>query len=503
MKALNYANAAKFLYDFEHERFETLKEIHFHGYNAWHLLKFCVYFHAIYPPRSIGELTLKQSKIKKIFFYLLDFLKLIICIIRLFFKAKGEKLTLFFSLSINKRKNSHSNKYYDILFDSFIAEKHITNYGYIEIPHLNNFKNLSHIKKDGSARFLFFLSSCLTFLIKKRKKTKCIALCIKKELDIYCCQQGVVIDINASNLIVSLARFRSEYIVFNLFFRIIKPHLVFFADQSATGKMAAALSSNAKVIEFQHGLLDEYYPHYIHSPLFKTIKKDLIIPTKIALFGDYYKNMLLKKNYKDEGDFFVIGSFPMHLQRIQKTARVDSNNEPIKLFFPTQGKLIFEKTKNLLQAIRGCFNDKTYLVIKPHPNETEENKEWFKKYCNKDFFNFLDDVRSIEDFIMDATIVIGFDSTTLLETIGLGKPAITIASPELPKGIHSLINTTDLEDSIKVCQPIKEELDDILKQYKENSFFKEKWLYNIKKHSTYIYADDYINKCKQLIQNVM
>ncbi len=503
MKALNYANAAKFLYDFEHERFEALKEIHFHGYNAWHLLKSSIYFNAIYPPRSIGELTPKESKIKKIFFYLLELPKLIICIIRLFFKAKKKNFTLFFSLCINKRKNPHSNKYYDILFDSFIAEKHITNYGYIEIPHLNNFKDPSHIKRDCSARFLFFLSSCFTFVIKKRKKTKCVALSIKKELDIYCRQQGVVIDINVSNLIVFLARFRSEYIVFNLFFRIIKPHLVFFTDQSATGKMAAALSSGAKVLELQHGLMDEYYPHYTHSPLFKTIKKHLINPTKIVLFGEYYKDVLLKKNYKDESEFFIVGSFPMHLQRIQKTTSVNSNDGIIKLFLPTQGRLIFEKTKRLLQTIEDCFNDQIHLIIKPHPNETEENKEWFRLYCNKEYFRFNDSNKSIMDFIEESTIVMGFDSTTLLEAVGLGKPAITITSPELPKGVHSLINTTILEDSIKICSPTREAISDLLEKYKENPVFKEKWLYAIKTHATYVYANNYVDNCKYLIKTIL
>lgn len=505
MKALNYANAAKFLYDFEEERFETLKQINFHGYNAWHLLKFSVYFHAIYSQQSLGELYPKESKIKRLFFYLLELPKFIICIVRLFFKTKKKNFTLFLPLCIDKRKNLFSGKYHNILFDSFIIEKHIHNYGYIETPHLNlkDFKDPSHIKNHGNTNFLFFLSHLLSFFIRKNKKLVLVATSIKRELDIYCNQNNITIDISASDLVSILTIFRSEYIVFRLFFKIIKSRLIFFTDQSATGKMAAALSSGAKVLELQHGLMDEYYPHYTHSPLFKTIKKDLINPTKIVLFGDYYKDVLLKKNYKDESDFVVIGSFQMHLQRIQKTTSVDSNDGIIKLFLPTQGRLIFEKTKRLLQIIGDCFNDRIHLVIKPHPNETEENKEWFRLYCNKEYLKFNDSNKSIMDFIEEATIVIGFDSTTLLEAVGLGKPAITITSSELPKGVHSLINSTILEDSIKICSPTKEAINDLLKKYQEDIMFKERWFYAIKKHSIYVYADDYVDNCKSLIKTIL
>lgn len=506
MNQLNYANAAKFLYDFEEDRFEKLKNINFYGYNAWHILKFCVYYHSIYSSSTISNNTIrkKKSNTKRLIIYISEIPRFFISTFNLFFKSRRKNFTLFFPLCIDKRKHELSNTYYNILFDSFILENQIPNYAYIETAHLHpkDFKDPSLVQRDANTNLIFFIAYGLSFLIKKNKHTKVTATSIKKEWDDYCKKQSVSIDITIADFIHTLAYFRAEYISFKCLFKLTKPRLVLFTDQSATGKMAAALSSGAKVLELQHGLMDEFYPHYTHHPFFKEIKNHLIIPTKIVLFGDYYKDILLKKNYKDESDFFVIGSFPMHSQRA-KSNNIITNGNQLDIFFPTQGKLIFEKTKQLLQIIKDCFNDQIHLTIKPHPNETEENKEWFRSYCDKEYLKFNDSNKSIMDFIEESTIVIGFDSTTLLEAVGLGKPAITITSPELPKGVHSLINTTILEDSIKISSPTKEAITDLLKKYQEDVVFKERWFYAIKKHSIYVYADNYVDNCKSLIKTIL
>ena len=101
----------------------------------------------------------------------------------------------------------------------------------------------------------------------------------------------------------------------------------------------------------------------------------------------------------------------------------------------------------------------------------------------------------------NSKIVLGFDSTTLLESICLGIPSITVGLINVPEGIHSLLGTDYFKDAIKCVQLNRP--DDLLELIKkgmlETEFYK-KWSEVAFEKGKDLYATDYYGNIRTLIK---
>src|SRR5690606_2742072 len=97
------------------------------------------------------------------------------------------------------------------------------------------------------------------------------------------------------------------------------------------------------------------------------------------------------------------------------------------------------------------------LIIKAHQNEPSGNLAWFKDFASRynDIVLFYASEIDLYNLILRSDLVIGYYSTALLEAIALNVPVITIATDNIPRGIHSYLENNKLEDVIKLSSSLE------------------------------------------------
>src|SRR3989338_2855460 len=227
-------------------------------------------------------------------------------------------------------------------------------------------------------------------------------------------------------------------------------------DENGTGRFMVFASKIQKVpcIALQHGTIGEMSIAYNYS------KKDLNIgnlscqlPDKTAVFGGYYKELLMKTGNYSKGSLVITGQprtdifFENKKKYSKKTLcsrlGLDSNkklvvfaSQPIK---EEESKVNF---KALEKALKGMKN--TELVIKLHPNDKEE---FYRKILAELKYKcaIAKDI-DLYELLFCSDIVASIYSTVMLEALIMDKPVIQLNLLEkysiLPKLNSPLIQIT-------------------------------------------------------------
>jgi len=207
-------------------------------------------------------------------------------------------------------------------------------------------------------------------------------------------------------------------------------------DENGTGRFMVFASKIQKVpcIALQHGTIGEMSIAYNYS------KNDLNIgnlscqlPDKTAVFGDYYRNLLIKTgNYSKDRlvvtgqprtDIFVENKKAYSKKALCSRLGMDSNkklvvfaSQPIK---EEESKVNFTA---LAKALKGIKN--TELVIKLHPND----KEGLYKRILAELKYKCTIAKDIDlyELLFCSDIVASIYSTVMLEALIMGKPVIQL-----------------------------------------------------------------------------
>ena len=437
----NYANLGSKLFSFEEKMFDTLSTIKIGKWNAWRVIKSEVFFSAIYKGirKKVENSSAQrsQSNFKLLVSSIKGFYKLLYYFVWRIFK---KNVACIVTLSINKTVKNEDGLWVDVVVDNLIKKAGIKNFIYIEVPD-NNGKYLqkAFIKRSFlSNEFSFFIFSIHKFLEIIGFFQKQAAEIESTWLAYFKCP----FPLESKNTNAVFNKFYGEYFFYKLFFSITRPALLVVNDQMATGKIAAAKVKGIKTIELQHGMMDEYYPQYHLHPNFLAVKISLPLAEKIGVFGQFHKNQLTKKLFYKEEDVEVIGKYDTTstLRRISRF----SNNKTI--VFVTQGKLLFEQSKVDLTNLINQLNFTNYfLIIKLHPLESEHLVDWYLELVkNKANVRVIKDEFNINQILPVADIVLGYNSTVLLEAAYHNKVVVTLPDMFCKKGIFTVTGEDEI-----------------------------------------------------------
>ena len=495
-------------YLFERDHASRLKEINIDGFNAWQIIKTPLYFGLIgkniKSANATNGINSSGKLLKTPFLFLKKIGRLSRALFLWFsFRLQSRKRSVFFyTFSGDKLAKLEEGKYFNFLVDGIITREVVKDFIYAEKSQDGDFKEPCYVERDFSVDdFNLFISLHNRFLCKSSDLLP-IAEKIAHLLNNYFRQSGVQLEVKAPPIARILFYFRSEYICWKHFLKSVRPSAIISSEKPGTGFLAASKSLNIPFVDIQHGVIEEYEPQYVYDSSWSDVKKQMIIPNVIGVFGSIHRDLLLKKNFWSEKEIVILGS-----SRVEMNRRIQSTPETLlenTILLPTQWTC-FDYTIQVLRGLSVMKLNGLRILLKIHPLEPAQYVEQYQKLSseNEGLITIVNKDMDIYKLIRQVRLVIGFDSAVLLESISLGSPCITLTTPFAPMGIMSIFNTDKLEEAIR---PIRFDdfsgLGRLINECMSNRVFYESWANTANELGFELYSAGYYENCRTLIDNI-
>lgn len=478
----NYSNAPKFIYDFENKHIEEILSLNYGDYNIWQINKINIFYYLL--SNDNGEIDIKRENfytksLAKLHFYLtgfLNFLKLVL------YNFNSNPQFLVVTNSID-RLTIKKGKYFSPLFDPLILlTKRTAHWEYIG----NSTKPLYTKPKND-------LTNIESLAFKGLKNKKFNTNDIDKFLELwsnFCLENNVKNDVNRAFILNNCIFFLKQLTLWKYIFKLVKPKNIFSSEKVGTGFMAAANCLKIPIYEFQHGSIDKHYPPYVWNSSFNKIINP-IKPNYLIVFGNFAMEIISKSNYFSEKQIHPVGYSKIDQYRKLKVDSIGT------VFFALQ-PMMHEFNIEIIGTIL-TLSTQFPISIKYHPLQNKEEVNCYNSMLKDSKVKIYNTEKSIYDCILESEITISHVSTVLEEALSLGKVSITIATKELPYGIHCMTGSKKLIEVI-----IPKRLDEINEYL--NSFFTDlDFKKNEKSRATYlkafIYENDYENNLLNILEN--
>ncbi len=481
-------NFGKVLAEFEKLNTEKLSKLKLKGFLFWQVIKSPLFFEVfVLHPGNVDNVDLTPIKRKTTFFstsyklIVFSFTLMFIALRNIFVKQP----ILVLAHSIDKLFLNEEKIYMNTVLDPLLKYLNKSNIIYVEQEH--NFKLLkpSSIKTNLNEIGLRALSKLISFFIKKNEINECTYQLFNLLDPVFKTNK---IEVIKPTFLYDLGkRFVADYYVSIFIYKILGIRKIISSERMASGQLAAACKLGIKFYETQHGFIDQYHASYIYDAAFKPYKKFMFLPQKIIVFGQFTKDLFMESTFWDNEQITSLGSYRVDKQR--KFARNISQLNNILII--TQAPCINEIIESIkpLSAYLVEFPE-VKVFVKPHPLEKESNLSKYKEVINSNQIVLADKLLNVFNLLQTADLVIGIYSTTLLESIALGIPTVTMATEELPKGIYSKFDTNKLDGIMDIVTNPKSFCELIYKYCASKEIFKERVIH-VKNESNFLYQNNF------------
>jgi hypothetical protein len=491
-----------YFYEFEKEYFDEIVKNRIDDKIAWFIIKLSVFYYIYHQNLNDNVTSVEprqgsgKSKAIRVGKFFLKFWKNWFHVLK---KSKRNK-TIVIPLTIDKRLKD--GKFKNVLFDELILE------GIIEDPLVLAISKEGILLEPscvGTDIYLDHLSHLTTVLAKRYSKQ----FAVSEQVDVlyrlvlrFLKTYDIDVTIEKGFIIAKLSYCKAECNLYKKLFKNLKPKTIVVTDQSFAGKIQAANDLNIKVVEFQHGLMDKFYPHYTLPREYSAFKKNLVLADKIVVFGEFHRQQVLEHGFWNENDVIVVGNVQINEVR-NEFAGAKQMHSKLKIIFPTQGRYSFSNTIKVLEQLSNLDSTRFEVIIRPHPLEPDDCLSYYRRIVDGfPVFQLKEERVSIYSLIFESDVVLGFDSTTLLEAIAMGKPAITIASAEFPRGIHSMLRNNSLEDVIMIITLEENNLVSFLEKLNSDNELMTDWKNRSLERANFLYNNNYLESSKALFEEL-
>ncbi len=216
------------------------------------------------------------------------------------------------------------------------------------------------------------------------------------------------------------------------------------------GEIAAARELGIPVVEFQHGVMSADCPDYGWPAEYRGLKCDMAIPDGIALFGSVFRRELLDAGFWDEHEAIAVGAAAIEHYRSGASAQMPPS-KPLKLLFMTQANtrdaaLAF--WREFVQA-PGDTGVEWTILLKPHPeehNSTEPYRQLASSFSDR--VALLPSDSNPIEAMLNADVVVAYNSLALVEALGLGRPAVSLCGGTVPAGLAGALGMNGVRAAV-------------------------------------------------------
>ncbi len=287
-----------------------------------------------------------------------------------------------------------------------------------------------------------------------------------------------------SNIQIAIQSFFCQFKIWNellkyfpaLKFAVIEQHY------HHEGLILALKQKNIKSFEIQHGLISESDIFYVFPKEIASIKNKALFPDKILVYGNYWKDILLKGGEFSSTDIEVTGDFRKKNNSLQKP-----EEEKLITEFISGSNIILISSQTFMHEYYGTYtkwlsellaakHKDWKIILKIHPNEKEENY-----HSLSDLSNVLISKSNILYLFGLSKIHISVFSTTLFDALEYKPVNFSLQNEAFKDYTQNIINA-------KVALPINLNEDPILKFENlgtTSSLIDAKYVYSDFSESTY------------------
>src|SRR5262249_30912719 len=264
---------------------------------------------------------------------------------------------------------------------------------------------------------------------------------------------------------LALGLFEARRKVFRrLFTRLRTRMLMVTYAPGRGGEIAAARELGIKVVELQHGFVSAHCPDYAWPKSYGAMKSEMAIPDLIGLFGPVFRRQIVRSEFWTDSETASVGAAAIDFYRPfanSQTRRLG----PLRILFMTQATIrqaAIAFWKEFARQSRVGMPPHE-VIIKVHPEEGPQIDLYGDLVrSDPDRFSLLAPDANPMEAILDAHVVVAYSSMSLVEALGLGRPAISLCSGSIPRGFSGSFDFPEVlpimphvscpEDFIKVLQ---------------------------------------------------
>ncbi|MBX9845842.1 MAG: hypothetical protein K2Z80_28970 [Xanthobacteraceae bacterium] len=267
-------------------------------------------------------------------------------------------------------------------------------------------------------------------------------------------------------------------------------------------EIAAAHELGLPVIELQHGVIGPHCPDYAWPADYRSLKPDMPVPDRIAVFGRVFRDLILRSGFWRESEISSIGSAAMEAFRHGVPPR-RRDARPLRLVFMTQATSRPAAVAFWQEVARSdAFKvNGLHVALKIHP---EEHAHTYQPVVNTapDRFRLLVSSVSPIEAMMDADVVVSYNSMALVEALGLGMPAVSLCGGIIPGGFAG---SFDLGNIVSVMPHVAspQELLAVLNDRAGNEQKLTRWRDDAATHGRDFFTDGFTVAAKNLINETL
>jgi hypothetical protein len=244
------------------------------------------------------------------------------------------------------------------------------------------------------------------------------------------------------NIRIAFDQFFKSYRSNDRIIKVLKPELTYLVcHYHKEGLMLALKRNGIKTIELQHGLIAPEDIFYVFPEKVKTIKERALFADEIWVYGEFWKQRLLKGAEYAEHQIKIVGYYQYENNTVPDliSDRLTSlkGNKKV-LLFTSQVTLAKEVSEYLLFLANDIKEKKLDYVIwlKMHPSE------------NKNMYAAIDGVENIviveenpEYLFAFANLVVSVFSTTLYDAFRYNIPCFSLYIKEYADYVNSVVES--------------------------------------------------------------
>lgn len=249
-------------------------------------------------------------------------------------------------------------------------------------------------------------------------------------------------DEDLENIRIAFDQFFNSYRSNSRILKVLKPELAYFVCHYHKEGFILALKRNGiKTIELQHGLIAPEDIFYVFPDKVKAIKEKALFADEIWVYGEFWKQRLLKGYEYGENQIKILGYYQYENLSVphsiaSQLTKLKGNKKVV--LFTSQVTLAKEVSEYLLFLANDIKNKQLDYVIwlKMHPSE------------NKNMYAALDGVDNIviveenpEYLFAYANLVVSVFSTTLYDAFRYNLPCFSLYIKEYADYVNSVVES--------------------------------------------------------------
>jgi hypothetical protein len=279
--------------------------------------------------------------------------------------------------------------------------------------------------------------------------------------------------------------------------------LVLTYGPGRAGEIAAAKEIGIPTVELQHGVVSAHCPDYAWPAEYLPFKAELPFPDRMALFGPMFCREIMRSGFWTENEVSAVGSSATAYYR--QDARMHTRRAgPHRLLFMTQST-VRDAAIGFWRAFLSDAREASEieLLFKVHSEEAAHRADYqaLANVAQSRVTILPLDIHPFEAMV-DADVVIAYNSMSLVEALGLGKPAISLCGGSIPGGFAGTFDLPGLVTAMPhLTSP--EELRMMLRLRLQDPAAYSQWQFEAREKGTDFFADGFVQTTAQLINDLI